>query len=66
MQTLNNALIGQKVALLNSHVIGNTLVDGYLLTEDNDYLALITKGLESNTPLEQLADTLVNYVNNNY
>ena len=66
MQTTQQAIIGRNVALLHSHVSGNTLVDIGLLIEDDNYLSLITKGLESNTPLEQLADALVDYVNNNY
>lgn len=66
MQTTREALIGHKVAQLNSYVIGQTMIDGYLLVEDENYLALITKGLSNNEPLEQVANNLIEYVNNNY
>ena len=66
MQTTKEALIGHKVAQLNSYVIGQTMVDGYLLIEDDKYLAIITQGLSNNEPLEQLANSLIEYVNNNY
>ena len=66
MQTTKEALIGHKVAQLNSYVIGQTMVDGYLLIEDDNYLALMTKGLSNNEPLEQVANNLIEYVNNNY
>lgn len=66
MNTTKEALIGHKVAQLNSYIIGQTMVDGYLLTEDNNYLAIITKGLQSNTPMGDIANSLLEYVNNNY
>lgn len=66
MQTTKEALIAHKVAQLNSYVIGQTLVDGYLLIEDDNYLSLMTKGLTDNEPLEQVANNLIEYVNNNY
>jgi hypothetical protein len=66
MQTTKEALIGHKVAQLNSYVIGQTLVDGYLLIEDDKYLALMTKGLTNNEPMESIANSLLEYVNNNY
>ena len=66
MQTTKQALIGHKVAQLNSYVIGQTMVDGYLLVEDNNYLAIITEGLQNNTPMQDIANSLLAYVNNNY
>ncbi len=66
MNTTQQAIIGHKVAQLNSYVIGQTMVDGYLLTEDDNYLAIITQGLENNTPMQDIANSLLAYVNNNY
>ena len=66
MQTTKQALIGHKVAQLNSYVIGQTMVDGYLLIEDDNYLSIITQGLQNNTPMQDIANSLLAYVNNNY
>ena len=66
MQTTKQALIGHKVAQLNSYVIGQTMVDGYLLIEDDNYLSIITQGLQNNTPMQHIANSLLAYVNNNY
>ena len=66
MNTTQTALIANKVAHLNSYVIGQTLVDGYLLVEDAKYLAIITEGLQNNTPMQDIANNLLDYVNNNY
>lgn len=66
MQSTKDALIAHKVAQLNSYVIGQTMVNGYLLIEDDNYLAMMIKGLTNNEPLEQVANNLIQYVNNNY
>lgn len=66
MQTVHEALIGQRVAMMTSYVMNHTSVDGYLLAEDDGFRALMTKGLENNTPLSEIVISLIEYVNNNY
>jgi len=64
MQTLNINLL--KANVIMSNVENQTTVDKCLLLDNDDFMKTFTNAINANQNINQITETLINFVNNNY
>jgi hypothetical protein len=64
MQTLNINLL--KANVIMSNVENQTTVDKCLLLDNDDFMETFTNAINANQNINQITETLINFVNNNY